>query len=60
MTEGEFRDILIECGSRVADQFYPKGENPRRGEFLRDLGLLGISLTTRLTEAGVIEEDARG
>lgn len=62
MSAEEFRRILIECGTEVADQFYPKnktaahGGEPsgRRGEFLRDLGVLGICLEKRLIDAGII------
>lgn len=48
MTEQEFRDLWIEAASGVADRFYPKGKSDRRGEFLRDQGVLLVEIEKRL------------
>jgi len=60
MTEGEFRELFLEASSAVADRFYPKGESPRRGEYLRDQGLLLVYLTDELTDRGIIKEEEKG
>lgn len=62
MTPEEFQALFIECGAAVADRFYPKnstaaqGGEPsgRRGEFLRDLGVLEVLLFERLLTEGVL------
>jgi hypothetical protein len=48
MTKREFQEIFIEASSEVADRFYPKGKSSRRGEYLRDQGVLCVELMNRL------------
>jgi hypothetical protein len=62
MTKQEFDAIFTECGEEVADKLYPKNDTaaqggaptPRRGEFLRDLGVLAAVLTDRFKQEGII------
>lgn len=55
MTEEEFQTVFIGCSSVIADQFYPKGQSDRRGEYLRDQGVLYVALTSELRLRGIIE-----
>lgn len=55
MTEDEFTQLWIKRSSEVADQFYPKGESgPRRGEFLRDQGVLLVKILPDLQARGIV------
>jgi hypothetical protein len=60
MTEEEFTGLFNRCGADVANRFYPKNGTAseggaRRGEFLRDLGVLCAGLIEALHATGVIE-----
>ena len=53
VTEQEFTGLWVTESEEVADMFYPKG-HPRRGEYLRDQGVLHTRLLTALKDRGVI------
>jgi hypothetical protein len=60
MTENEFTQLWNERSTEVADQFYPKGRSgSRRGEFLRDQGVLLVKILGDLQESGLVEPDGR-
>ena len=56
MTEEEFHTIYTGCSAVVADKFYPKGQSDRRGEYLRDQGVLYVTLVRELRYRGIIRE----
>lgn len=66
MTENEFKAIFLDCSEAVADRFYPKSETAhvggepsaqgRRGEYLRDQGVLYSKLLSTLIEVGLLHE----
>lgn len=45
MTKERLKRLFTDAASDVADQFYPKGESDRRGEFIRDAGLLWVKIS---------------
>jgi hypothetical protein len=54
VTEEEFTMIFTTCSETVADKYYPKGRSARRGEYLRDQGMLAALLSVAFKQAGVI------
>lgn len=44
MKKERLKKIFTDAASDVADQFYPKGKTDRRGEFIRDVGVLWVKL----------------
>ena len=54
MTEEEFLHLWVEESTPIADTYYPKGSD-RRGEYLRDQGLLHARVLAALMERGLIE-----
>lgn len=57
VTEETFLLLYNRCSAEVADRFYPKGRSRRRGEWLRDQGVLAVKLIDELMAAGVIKDD---
>ncbi len=57
MTQKEFSELWIECSSEIADEYYPKGISDRRGEYLRDQGILHVGILRKLQEKRLIEPD---
>lgn len=53
MTEQEFTELWNEKSEDVADMFYPKG-HPRRGEYLRDQGVLHSRILRELQALSVV------
>jgi hypothetical protein len=62
MTERQFMEVLRRATAEVADRYYPKGDGTepsaggRRGEFLRDAGVMCVLMTAELQAAGFIVE----
>lgn len=45
MKKSNLKDIFANAASDVADTFYPKGKSDRRGEFIRDCGVLWVKIS---------------
>lgn len=56
MTPAEFQELFVEISEKIADEYYPKGSSDRRGEYLRDQGILHAKLSEALTQKGVLRE----
>ncbi len=61
----DFKQAFTDAASDVADEFYPKGETDRRGEFLRDSAMILVKLLDNLKEqaavgAEMVAQDNRG